>query len=256
MKKYILLTLLTTLTSLSSFAQDAVYECFDSPATCDSSVIYFGYWSRKPLFSMKDDIGNRSRYFLKFSAKNLYYPAHVGKNDGNPLNIMWLGTDSLLKVSPFPTIPTNNNQLTNGSSYITTSGARSAISLTTIGTGASTYNSSIGVLNIPTPTSGIIDYTNTGSISGGSGNVVFYLTSDKTSTGTALYSTITYVNPIVNDAIINYTYGWSYNSTTKALTVNVKAATGLYVALLNLTLLGTPANVANGTSVNILVKGQ
>lgn len=50
----------------------------------------------------------------------------------------------------FPTIPTNTNQLTNGSGFITNAGARSAISLTTTGnSGASTYNSTTGVLNIP-----------------------------------------------------------------------------------------------------------
>lgn len=42
------------------------------------------------------------------------------------------------------------NGTTNPNSYITTSGARSAISLTTTGTsGAATYNSSTGVINIP-----------------------------------------------------------------------------------------------------------
>lgn len=76
-----------------------------------------------------------------------------------------------------PTIPTNTNQLTNGSgfitgitsgdvttalgftpynstnpsSYVNQAGARSAISLTTTGTGSATYNNSTGVLNIPTP---------------------------------------------------------------------------------------------------------
>lgn len=39
----------------------------------------------------------------------------------------------------------------NPSSYIDQSGARSAISLTTLGSGAATYNSSTGVLNVPTP---------------------------------------------------------------------------------------------------------
>lgn len=102
----------------------------------------------------------------------------------------------------------------------------------------------------------IQDYTNSGVVAGGAGNVVFYLTSDKTSTGTALYTNVNYVNPIVNDSAVNYTYGWSYNAGTKALTVNVKSATGLYISLLNLTLLGTPANVANGVNVSVLVKGN
>lgn len=50
-----------------------------------------------------------------------------------------------------PTIPTNTNQLTNGAGFITQSGSRTAISLTTTGTGSATYNNGTGVLNIPTP---------------------------------------------------------------------------------------------------------
>lgn len=107
-----------------------------------------------------------------------------------------------------------------------------------------------GTPNIPIP-----DYTNSGVVAGGAGNVVFYITSDKTSTGTALYTNINYVAPIVNDSNVNYTYGWSYNPTTKALTVNVKSATGINVAVLGLTLLGLPTNSPNGTSVQVLVKG-
>jgi len=45
---------------------------------------------------------------------------------------------------------TNNNQLTNGAGYVTTAGARSALS-SSAGTGA--YNSSTGVITIPTHTS-------------------------------------------------------------------------------------------------------
>lgn len=99
------------------------------------------------------------------------------------------------------------------------------------------------------------DYTNTATVTS-AGNAIFYLTSDKTSTGTALYTNLNFVAPIVNDSVSNYTYGWSYNSTTKALTVNVKASPALNVAAMGLTVLGIPANVANGTSVQVLVKGS
>lgn len=119
-------------------------------------------------------------------------------------------------------------------------------------TGNSLSISSGNSVNLPIP----VDYTNTAAVAGGAGNAVFYLTSDKTSTGAALYTNVTYVSPIVNDSTVNYTYGWSYNAGTKALTVNVKQATGINVALLSLTLLQTPNNVANGTSVQVLVKGN
>jgi len=134
--------------------------------------------------------------------------------------------------------------------------ARASITLTTTGSGQATYNNSTGVLNIPTPSIPIPDYTNTVAVAGGVGNSVFYLTSDKTSTGTALYTNITCVLPIINDSTVNYTYGWTYNSTTKALTVNAKSSAGINVALVGLTLLGLPSPVANGTNIQILVKGN
>lgn len=83
------------------------------------------------------------------------------------------------------------------------------------------------------------------------GNVVFYLTNDKTSTGTALYSFMPTVIPIVNDASTNYTYQWTLSPDFKTLTVNIKSSPGLVVGLL--TLLGVPVNVANGTAVKVMI---
>ncbi len=100
----------------------------------------------------------------------------------------------------------------------------------------------------------INDYTNTVAVSGGAGQAVFYITSDKTSSGTALYSTIDAVIPLVNDASQNYTYGWSYNSTTKALTVTCKTNLTAVIALLTV-ILG-PTNAPNGTNINVTVKGH
>lgn len=52
-----------------------------------------------------------------------------------------------------PTIPTDNAQLANGAGYVTQSGARSAISLTTTGnSGPASYNPTTGALNVPTYT--------------------------------------------------------------------------------------------------------
>jgi len=50
-----------------------------------------------------------------------------------------------------PTVPTTVSSFTNDSAYVNQAGARSSVSLTTTGTGAATYNSSTGVLNVPTP---------------------------------------------------------------------------------------------------------
>jgi len=49
------------------------------------------------------------------------------------------------------TFPTAVSSFTNDSNYLNQAGARNAISLTTTGSGAATYNSSTGVLNVPTP---------------------------------------------------------------------------------------------------------
>lgn len=102
-----------------------------------------------------------------------------------------------------------------------------------------------------------IDYFNVSAVSS-AGNAIFYLTKDKTSTGIALFPNsvnVVTILPIVNDSLNNYTYGWSYNATTKALTVNVKVSSGINVAALGLNLLGAPVNVSNGTNIQILVKG-
>lgn len=45
---------------------------------------------------------------------------------------------------------------TNPSSYVTQTGARSAISLTTSGTGSASYNGATGVINVPNPAGGTI----------------------------------------------------------------------------------------------------
>lgn len=92
------------------------------------------------------------------------------------VNADWNAVSGDAQILNKPTIPTNTNQLTNGSGFITASstdvltnksgnisqwtnnsgyvnqaGARTAISLTTVGTsGISTYDNSTGVLNIPT----------------------------------------------------------------------------------------------------------
>jgi|GEM_PF-6094654 len=56
-------------------------------------------------------------------------------------------------LSGAPTIPTTTSQITEGSRlYYTDTRARAAVSLTTTGSGAATYNPSTGALNVPTPT--------------------------------------------------------------------------------------------------------
>lgn len=77
------------------------------------------------------------------------------------VNSDWNSVSGLSQILNKPTIPTNTNQLTNGSSFVDAAGARFAISLTTTGSsGASTYNSSTGVLNVPQYISPTLSFNN------------------------------------------------------------------------------------------------
>lgn len=138
--------------------------------------------------------------------------------------------------------------------YYTDARSRAAISLTSISS-INSYNSTTGVLNLAPQ-----DFIDSSATSGTTGNAVFYLTSNRTAGGTALYSNVIFISPIVNNSVTNFTYGWTLSSDKKMLTVNVKGTGSANVLT---TLLGavtavvtTPANVASGTMVNILVKGN
>ncbi len=82
------------------------------------------------------------------------------------------------------TQPINVSAFTNDAAYITTAGARSAISLTTTGTsGAASYDSSTGVLNIPQYQS-VLTNPITGT---GSANQVAYWNGTNTQTGSSTF---------------------------------------------------------------------
>lgn len=97
------------------------------------------------------------------------------------------------------------------------------------------------------------DYSNVSTTT--SGSATFYLTSDKTSTGTALFTTINYVNPVVNDISANYVYSWAIVGKVLTITAKSAAPTGV-IALLGISVLGAPTTVANGTTISVEVKGQ
>lgn len=183
--------------------------------------------------------------------------------------------DGLYKpISYTPTLTLSGNSLSAGGNSVTidpsSTNELQTLSLTTntltLSSGNSvtlpTYNQTLSVsgnsisisngntITIPSSSS---TYTNSGTVAGGAGNVVFYLTNDKTSTGTALYSSMPTVIPIVNDASTNYTYGWTLSPDFKTLTVNVKTSSALNIAALGITVLGVPANVANGTAVRVTI---
>lgn len=159
-------------------------------------------------------------------------------------------------VATFPTIPTNTNQLTNGAGFITgvssgditsalgftpynatnpsgyvgQSGARSAISLTTTGSGAASYNSTTGVLNVPTPSAGgagtvtsvglsSSDLSITGSPVTSSGSFTANLNTSGVSAGT--YSSVT----VTNKGIVTSATNRSQASASRSLNSGFQIST-------------------------------
>jgi hypothetical protein len=101
---------------------------------------------------------------------------------------------------------------------------------------------------------GLPDYTNT--VATVADSAVFFLTSDKTASGTALYTTINYVNPLVNDVNGNYTFGWTISADKKRLVVKSRVATNTAViAILGISVLNSTVPVVTGTQIQVNVKG-
>jgi hypothetical protein len=112
--------------------------------------------------------------WLKIRPDSLFFPLlNSSLNHGTPGSILWTTSTGLVRISPITSLPITSDQITSGlgfipynatnpSSYITQSGARTAVSLTTTGSGAAIYNNSTGVLNIPTPSAAVTPtYNNT-----------------------------------------------------------------------------------------------
>lgn len=100
-------------------------------------------------------------------------------------------------------------------------------------------------------------FTSSGTVS--SGTVIFQLTADGTSTGTALFLSgpiTSSLNWFVNSASTLYLANpvWSNSNKTLTLTVNSATSSGV-ISLLGLSLLGAPVAAANGTVVNISMFG-
>jgi hypothetical protein len=169
------------------------------------------------------------------------------------------------------TIPTNNNQITNGSNFITltslsagagisynnTTGAisstitqytdalaRAAISLTTTGTsGAATYNSTTGVLNIPNyapDLSGYVPTSRTITINGTS----FDLSANRT------YSVGTVTSVGLSSSTSGVTIGSTPITTSGTITLAIATASGSQQGLLSSTdwtTFNNKQNALNGT---------
>jgi hypothetical protein len=135
----------------------------------------------------------------------------------------------------------STDQVPEGSTnlYYTNARARASISLTTTGsTGAATYNSATGVLNIPSYVGGVVSiFGRTGTVIAVSGDYTTTLVTE----GTNLYYTDARAR-----AAISVTGSGSYNSATGVITVtggvtSVNTLTGAVVL--------TTTNIAEGTNL-------
>lgn len=105
-----------------------------------------------------------------------------------------------------------------------------------------------GYLNT-TAKNGVFPIVKSGTVSGGT--VVYNLTADGLSTGTALCIEVIQesVQPIVNDATASYQTGWAFSNALKTLTVTVNKLT---TANILTGILGQSA-APNGTAVNTML---
>lgn len=128
-------------------------------------------------------------------------------------------------------IPYNNS---NPAGFITTAGARSSIALTTTGSGAATYNSTTGALNIPTPSVGTGTVTSVGLASStltvaGTVTTAGSLTVNMPSTGTAgTYSGIT--TDAQGRVTAGTTRSFSNSPSAKTIQTTAAAANGFQVS--------------------------
>lgn len=168
------------------------------------------------------------------------------------------------------TFPTVVSTFTNDSGYITTAGARTAISLTTTGTsGAATWNSSTGVLNVPNYTSSSGTVTSVGitssdfAISGSpvttSGNITAnlntsgvaagsYTTVTVTSKGIVTAGSVTTINSGVSRSLSNST--GSTNQYTISSTLRARVTYSITFSFTVTALLGASATVYLEYSTN------
>lgn len=131
--------------------------------------------------------------YMNFLCHTFNFDSIQGRNDGNISDrLAWVTSSGSLKFSTTASLPINSSQITTGLGFtpISQSGARTSISLTTTGTsGASSYNSSTGVLNVPNYASSCGTVTSVGitstdfSISGSPITVSGNITANLTTTG-------------------------------------------------------------------------
>lgn len=103
------------------------------------------------------------------------------------------------------------------------------------------------VSGTPTLRSSPVDYMGSANVS--SGTIVLYLTTDGTSTGTALFPNgIDYMKAEVSNSSASFNYGYALTNSNKTLTITVNTVS-VTLGLLSFN------SAANGSTVSVLVKG-
>lgn len=97
----------------------------------------------------------------------------------------------------------------------------------------------------------------TKSVTVSAGTAVFYLTSDGTSGGAALFTTVfpESANVYVSDASGIYPYSLAISTDQKTVTVTINKSANTAISLLGISLLSALAAAPNGTTVNLTVMG-
>lgn len=134
----------------------------------------------------------------------------------------------------------SNAQVTTalGITPISQAGARAAISLTTTGSGAATYNSTTGVLNVPTPAAATVPVINRVRATTAADGTFAWTLPVACSTGTTPIVSISPESATANDSVSHRIV--SVTNTT----VNVFAGRSPGLTVLGLTVLGIPAGAA------------
>lgn len=101
-----------------------------------------------------------------------------------------------------------------------------------------------------------VEYTATKAVAGGAGQIIVYLTDDGTSTGNALFpNNIDFVKAEISDSSKGYNYDYAVSNSNRTLTITAKYFAPVTILGISV-LLATTTAAANGTNVNILVKGN
>jgi hypothetical protein len=117
------LTFLLFITSLTTFGQ---YTKLRDNGVLVTSEYYISNSPGNMISNSRMVIQQKDSTWYKFFYPDLQMSFYGStRDDGVPASVLWVDNSGWIKRSPFPTIPTNNNQLTNGANYAVAGGLNS-----------------------------------------------------------------------------------------------------------------------------------